>query len=197
MNILIIFTHPSRASLNGALLDKSIKGLTSRPDKPDIRVLDLYKTGFDPVLHFGKDKRRRDMHLDSETAPYRELLLWAQKIVFIYPIWWGRPPAMLLGFIDRIFASNFAYKDIDGSLLPEGLLKGREVVCISTMKGPQGYLQFWLWNSHRVLMKKALFQFVGMKKVKFFELGDMEGGGVIRAKALNKIQNFFKIKAFA
>ena len=42
---------------------------------------------------------------------YREQLLWADKIVLVYPIWWGRPPAMLMGYIDRMFASGFAYRN--------------------------------------------------------------------------------------
>ena len=80
---------------------------------------------------------------------------------------------MLLGYIDQIFSAGFAYRD-KGGLLPEGLLKGRSVVCISTMKGPSHYPLFWLNNAHKTLMKKALFNFVGIRKVKFFEFGSME-----------------------
>lgn len=42
---------------------------------------------------------------------YRNQITWADKIVFVYPIWWGRPPAMLMGYIDQLFAANFAYRD--------------------------------------------------------------------------------------
>ncbi len=93
--------------------------------------------------------------------------------MFVYPIWWGRPPAMLLGFIDRMFAANFAYRDRPG-LFPEGLLAGKSAVCVSTMKGPAHYPRFWLNNAHQVLMKRALFGIVGIKRVTFFEFGNME-----------------------
>lgn len=76
---------------------------------------------------------------------------------------------MLLGYIDQLFASNFAYRDTKG-LFPEGLLKGKSVVCVSTMKGPTKYPLLWLNNAHKILMKRALFSYVGMKKVKFLSL---------------------------
>ncbi|GGD91283.1 hypothetical protein GCM10010911_57480 [Paenibacillus nasutitermitis] len=80
---------------------------------------------------------------------------------------------MLMGYIDQLFASEFTYRDT-GGLLPEGQLKGKSVVCISTMKGPAYYPLLRLYNAHKTLMRKALFNYVGIKKVKFFEFGSME-----------------------
>jgi NAD(P)H dehydrogenase (quinone) len=191
MKMLVIYTHPNHKSLSYAFLQKVVQGSKGNPDITEIRVLDLYEEKFDPVLVFNDTKRRRDMHADPRLETYREQIVWADKIVFVYPIWWGRPPAMLLGYIDQMFASGFAYKD-KGGLLPEGLLKGKSVVCISTMKGPTFYPLFWLNNAHKVLMKKALFQYVGIKKVKFFEFGNMESRKGRHAEKLNKIFQYFK-----
>jgi NAD(P)H dehydrogenase (quinone) len=134
------------------------------------------------------------MHLDPELEMYRNQLLWADKIVFVYPIWWGRPPAMLLGYIDRMFASKFAFREKDG-LLPEGLLKGKTVVCVSTMKGPPLYPLFWLNNAHKILMRRALFQYVGIKKVTFFEFGNMENPHGKQQQKLERIYRYFKAVA--
>jgi NAD(P)H dehydrogenase (quinone) len=90
-----------------------------------------------------------------------------------------------------MFASGFAYQD-KGGLLPEGLLKGKSVVCISTMKGPVYYPLYWLNNAHKVLMRKALFQYVGIKDVKFFEFGSMESPKGKHVEKLNKIYRYFK-----
>ncbi|MEF3302066.1 NAD(P)H-dependent oxidoreductase [Paenibacillus sp. GYB003] len=195
MNVLVIYTHPNHQSLNYAFLQKVLQGGSENRHIAELQVLDLYEAGFDPVLVFNERKRRRDMHADPRLAAYREQLLWADKIVFVYPIWWGRPPAMLLGYIDQMFASGFAYKDT-GGLLPEGLLKGKSVVCISTMQGPTLYPLFWLNNAHKVLMKRALFRYVGITNVKFFEFGNMESRtkGKHAAK-LNKIYRYFKTVA--
>lgn len=97
---------------------------------------------------------------------------------------------MLLGFIDQVFAANFAYRD--QGLLPEGLLKGKLAVCVSTMKGPSVYSRFYLRNAHKILMKRALFQFVGIRKVKVFEFGSMEKQGGKQKKYLSRIETFFR-----
>ncbi|MCR8844329.1 NAD(P)H-dependent oxidoreductase [Paenibacillus sp. SC116] len=194
MNILVVYTHPNHRSLSYAFLQKVIQGISENAHAPNMQVLDLYEEGFDPILVFNETKRRRDMHADPKLAKYREQILWADKLIFIYPIWWGRPPAMLLGYIDQMFASNFAYRDT-GGMLPEGLLKGKSAVCISAMKGPTFYPLFWLGNAHKMLMRKALLQYVGIRKVKFFEFGNMESPKGNHEKKLNKVFQYFKMLA--
>ncbi len=174
MKVLIVYTHPNRQSLNGAFLQQAIAGLHANQNVSEVRTVDLYADGFDPALVFDQEKKRREMYVEPDMEPYRQLVLWSELMVFIYPIWWGRPPAMLLGFFDRLLAAHFAYRTIPGRSLPEGLLRGRSVVCLSTMQGPNGYLQYWLHNAHRVLMRKAVFNYIGIKKVRFFEFGGME-----------------------
>ncbi|MFB7639849.1 NAD(P)H-dependent oxidoreductase [Peribacillus butanolivorans] len=191
MKMLVIYTYPNHKSLSYAFLQKIIKGSNENPNIKELQVLDLYEEGFNPLLVFNEYKRRRDMHRDPHLEKYRNQITWADKIVFVYPIWWGRPPAMLMGYIDQLFAANFAYRDKKG-LLPEGLLKGKSVVCVSTMKGPTKYPLLWLNNAHKVLMKKALFNFVGIKKVKFFEFGNMESSNGKQTKKLDKVYRYFK-----
>ncbi|MGG0658743.1 NAD(P)H-dependent oxidoreductase [Rummeliibacillus pycnus] len=191
MKTLIIYTHPNHNSLNHSFLKKIIAGCTENPNIKKWEILDLYEENFDPVLVFNEHKRRRDMYLDTDLEKYRKQITLADKIVFVYPIWWGRPPAMLMGYIDRLFASNFAYRD-QNKLLPEGLLKGKSVVCVSTMKGPTKYPLIWLNNAHKILMRKAVFQFVGIKKVKFFEFGNMESAKGYQTRKLEKVYRYFK-----
>ncbi|GIP26483.1 NAD(P)H dehydrogenase (quinone) [Paenibacillus sp. J23TS9] len=191
MNVLAIYTHPNHRSLSYAFLQKVIEGSSENAHITEVQVLDLYEEGFDPVLVFNENKRRRDMHIDPRLMKYRDQIRWADKIVFVYPIWWGRPPAMLLGYIDQMFASNFAYRD-NGKLLPEGLLKGKSAVCISTMKGPPLYPLYWLGNAHKILMRKALLQYVGIRKMKFFEFGSMESPKGRHEQKLKRIFHYFK-----
>jgi len=60
------------------------------------------------------------------------------------------------------------------------------------MKGPTGYLQLWLGNAHRILMRKALFNYVGIKKVKFFEFGNMESPKGKHEQKLEKVYRYFR-----
>ena len=195
MKTLIVYTDPHHKSLNYAFLQEVMKGCQENPAIDEIQLLDLYKEEFDPRLIFHEHKRRRDMYRDPQLEKYRQQLIWADQIVFVYPIWWGRPPAMLLGYFDQLFASNFAYRDTKG-LFPEGLLKGKSVVCVSTMKGPTNYPLLWLNNAHKILMKRALFSFVGMKKVKFFEFGNMESKKGKHQQKLNKVYQYFRNVAY-
>ncbi|ASS73650.1 NAD(P)H dehydrogenase [Tumebacillus algifaecis] len=191
MKTLVIYTHPNHQSLSYAFLQEVLRGCEENSNIEAVKVLDLYKEQFNPILVFNENKRRRDMHVDPEFAEYREQLRWADKIVLVYPIWWGRPPAMLMGFIDQMFASGFAYQE-HGGLLPEGLLKGKSVVCISSMKGPTFYPLFWLNNAHKILMRKALFNYVGIKRIKFFEFGNMESPRGRHREKLDKVYRYFR-----
>ena len=192
MNTLIIYTHPNHQSLNYAFLEQVLNGISENDRINDVKVVDLYKEGFDPVLFFDENRKRRDMHIDPEFLTFRDQIRWADKMVFIYPIWWGRPPAMLLGYIDQVFSTDFAYKN-KGKYSHEGLLKEKSVICISTMKGPKNYPLFFLNNAHKALMKKALFNYVGIKKVKFFEFGSVEISSEKQKPKLEKIYNYFKV----
>ncbi|WP_322923355.1 NAD(P)H-dependent oxidoreductase [Paenibacillus campi] len=195
MNILLIYTHPNHNSLCHAMLEQVQHGLGAHVhhNRIETKTIDLYAEGFHPALLFNEHKRRRDMHRDPELELYRERVRWADQLVFIYPIWWGRPPAMLLGFFDRMMASGFAYRHRKPyDLLPEGLLQGKSVVCISTMKGPSGYLQLWLGNAHRILMRRALFNYIGIRKVKFWEFGGMEQAHGKQRQKLERVYRYFR-----
>lgn len=195
MNTLVIYTYPNHESLNYSFLEHTLQGLKRSANKNDIQVLDLYAENFNPVLVFNQDHKRRDMATDPELEKYRQQLLWADQLVFIYPIWWGRPPAMLLGYFDRLLATGFAYRHKESSPIPEGLIKNKSAICISTMKGPTLYPLFFHGNAHKNLMKRAVFNFIGIKKVKFFEMGGMEKKDGKQTKNLQKISHYFERQA--
>lgn len=190
MNALLVYAHPNHASLNYAFLQAVKEGIKYNPAISEIDTIDLYAEDFDPILVFHEKKRRRDMHTDPNFEMYREKIKRADLLVFIYPIFWGRPPAMLLGFIDQNFSANFAYRH--EGLLPEGLLKGKQAVCVSTMKGPVLYSRFYLGNAHKILMKRALFRFVGIRKVKIYEFGGMEKKNGKQKKYLRHVEAYFR-----
>lgn len=117
MKTLIIFTHPNHERLAWSFLQQTLAGLKQKNNINDNQVLDLYEEHFNPVLIFNDEQKRRDMATVPELEKYRQQLLWAEQLVLIYPFWWGRPPAMLLGYFDRILTSSFAFQ-VSSSLLP-------------------------------------------------------------------------------
>ncbi|QII48062.1 NAD(P)H-dependent oxidoreductase [Bacillus paralicheniformis] len=162
MQTAVIYAHPNPNSFNGAILNQVIKALEDGKHSYD--VIDLYKDRFDPVLLFDDKKRRSDMKRDPETAEYRRIIKNADHLIFIYPLWWGGMPAIMKGFIDRVFAAGEAYT-YQGKL-PKGLLKARTASVYYTADAPSWYLRFWRRDADWVTVKDVVLKFCGVRRVK-------------------------------
>ncbi|MGL4819410.1 MAG: NAD(P)H-dependent oxidoreductase [Bacilli bacterium] len=173
MKVLIIYAHPTLDSLNGHLFGwvKSELQLAGH----EVNFMDLYREGFDPVLRWGDDLRRRDLKDVPEMKGYQASITWADHLMFIYPTWWARRPAILEGFIDRLFTSGFAYESVPGKPLPKGLLAGKSASIIHTEQGPTGFYRWgYLLNAQYFTFERAVLSYVGITDVKRFTLGDAE-----------------------
>ena len=80
MKTLIIYTYPSPTGFNATIL-KEVQSNLSK--KHEVKTLDLYAENFDPILRFDQEHRRRDLHKDPEMAKYRDLITWADHLIFI------------------------------------------------------------------------------------------------------------------
>lgn len=168
MNILIIYAHPNHQSFNGAILRQVKNHLNS---KHQVRILDLYAEKFDPLLHFDEDHLRRDLDKDPEMEKYRQLISWADHLIWIFPIWWGGMPAILKGFIDRVFASGFAYSYKGMGM--QGHLKGKTAWIISTHDTP-GFVTAFLQDYGKVL-KNQVLGMCGIKPCQLTSLAYLRG----------------------
>ncbi len=111
-----------------------------------------------------KRRKRRDLVNEEETARYRTLVEEADTLLFIYPIWWWGMPAILKGFIDRIFVAGFAYK-YEGTL-PKGLLKGKKAWVINTLDSPLWYVALLYRSADWIIMKRGVLRFCGIHDIK-------------------------------
>ncbi|MDR0704370.1 MAG: NAD(P)H-dependent oxidoreductase [Planctomycetaceae bacterium] len=106
MKILVILGHPKTGSFNHVLAETAVQ--TLRELGHEVLFHDLYKEQFDPVLPTDEEK------LDESELPeflrqYLAELRASQGLIFIHPNWWGGPPAILRGWIDRVFRQNSVY----------------------------------------------------------------------------------------
>ncbi|MBU0706024.1 NAD(P)H-dependent oxidoreductase [Patescibacteria group bacterium] len=131
MKALVIYAHPSIESFNHALLEAFLKGLKKAGH--EYELIDLYRDGFNPVLA----EVSSHAELGDDVKVYQEKIKAADCLAFIFPIFWFRAPAMLEGFIDRVFSAGFAFKYVKS--VPHGLLKGKKAVVIETYGGPGWY----------------------------------------------------------
>jgi len=109
MRILVVYCHPVPESYCAALKDVAIKSLENNGH--EVRLVDLYGENFDPLV--GCEERRLYNDLPSDQHPLPEHvahLRWAQGLLFVYPTWWYGLPAMLKGWLDRVWAPGVAFE---------------------------------------------------------------------------------------
>jgi len=168
MKVLVIYAHPNPKSFTHAVLEHIREGLAQGPH--EVETVDLYEERFDPVLVVNEHRRRRDLAQDPYTERYRKLLVDADHLVFVYPVWWHSMPAILRGWIERTFVSGVAYSfqgRAKGRLLPEGLLRGKSAWCVYTLDAPK--LVSWLdpgWLS----LKYSIFWYCGLRNIRRYYL---------------------------
>jgi len=170
MTTLIIYAHPNIDGHCSTILANVQLQLKDKKEKYEL--IDLYKINFDPVLHeeelytVGKKKN------DKQIIEFQNKITKSDKLIFIYPIWWNAPPAILKGFIDRVFSSKFAftYEKKYGLILPVGLLKGKKAIVFTT-SGSNNFVFNCMFKARgsKTIAKDSL-RFCGIK-TKAFHFG--------------------------
>ncbi|WP_214473986.1 NAD(P)H-dependent oxidoreductase [Mesorhizobium sp. dw_380] len=155
MKVLLVFAHPESRSLSGALRDVAIKELEAQGH--EVRVSDLYADGWKSAVDradfplLADDARfipvaasKKGFEADTLTGDVKaeiEKLLWADTLILQFPLWWFAMPAILKGWVDRVFAYGFAYgvgEHSDqrwGDRYGEGTLAGKRAMLIVTAGG--------------------------------------------------------------
>ncbi|MEU5263568.1 NAD(P)H-dependent oxidoreductase [Amycolatopsis sp. NPDC021455] len=135
--VVVLLAHPRPGSFNHALAERVRDTLTGagRP----VRFHDLYAEGFDPVLTADEaytSGTRVEEFLAATPDPlvrrHRDELRDATGLVAIHPNWWGKPPAILGGWLDRILVPGVAYRLDDAGGAPESLLALRQLLVVNT-----------------------------------------------------------------
>lgn len=179
MKILIIYAHHEPKSFNAALLQRSVQTLTARGH--EVRVSDLYAMNFNPVASEADFKSRRfpealqydreqkhalehDAFADDIRSEL-EKLVWCDFLILQFPLWWFSVPAMMKGWIDRVFVNGLVYGK--GRRMDNGGLKGRRAMmtittgCYPEMVAPAGLLgdlQVNLWHLNSGTLAYAGFE---------------------------------------
>ncbi|MUG65670.1 MULTISPECIES: NAD(P)H-dependent oxidoreductase [Paenibacillus] len=184
-NIVIINGHPDPESFCLALADAYSEG-AAHIDGTEVRRIDLSQADFNPNLKYGYRKRTE---LEDELREAQALIRWADHLVFVYPTWWGAPPAILKGFIDRVFLPGFAFKYRDNSPLWDKLLTGKSARLIVTMDTPSWYNRLIYWRAGHLVMKRNVLKFCGIKPVRVTEVAPVKPSTAQqRAKWLEQVK---------
>lgn len=131
MNVSVILAHPNKDSFNHAIAKSALDALGRNGHKAIFH--DLYEERFDPILT--QDEAPRQASLPSEVAAHCREISSADGIIIVHPNWWGQPPAILKGWVDRVFRPDVAYRFLEGDKgegVPLGLLKARAALVFNT-----------------------------------------------------------------
>lgn len=163
MKILLILAHPNENSFNHAIARTALKTLAAEGHR--IFFHDLYKEKFDPVLKAHEIKK--DSELPPDIKRYCGELKESDGIIMVHPNWWGQPPAILKGWIDRVIRQGVGYEFLEGDSgegIPMGLLKARSAVVFNTSNTSPEREERVFGDPLETLWKNCIFGLCGVTR---------------------------------
>ena len=164
--VLIIQGHPNEDS-HSEMIRENYK-IGAEEAGAEVKEIVLRELEFDPVLRKGYT---RSAKMEKDILHSRELIKWADHLVFIYPNWWGTYPALFKGFIDKILWPGFAFDFKKGYMKWEKLLKGRSARIFVTMANPLWHYQLVTKSPGHKAMRMSTLYYCGIRPVRFTSFG--------------------------
>jgi NAD(P)H dehydrogenase (quinone) len=146
MKVSLILAHPRSGSFNHAIAEMARNTLQSCGHQ--VSFHDLYQERFDPILRY--EEIPKDAILDPIVQKHCEEIASAEGIIIVHPNWWGMPPAILKGWVDRVIRPGVAYEFLEGDSgegVPQGLLKASKAIVFDTSNTPSRARTSDIWRS--------------------------------------------------
>jgi NAD(P)H dehydrogenase (quinone) len=141
LRVLVVYCHPDPSSFAASVRDVAIAAMEDAGH--ETRVIDLYAEGFDPAM--SREEWRGYHTRDANEAPvaaHLDALRWCEGLVFVYPTWWYAPPAMLKGWLDRVWVPHATFSmPQDGKPIGRVLTNIRMIGVVTTLGSP-----WWWWT---------------------------------------------------
>lgn len=161
MKVSVILGHPHENSFNTAIARAAAE--TLEENGHTVIFHDLYQEGFNPVIL--KEELVSDYTEDALVMQHQREIREADGIIIIHPNWWGQPPAILKGWVDRVLRENVAYtfpEGDNGGGLPIGLLKAKAGLVFNTSNTPEKRENEVFGDPLQRLWRDCIFDFCGV-----------------------------------
>ncbi|OHD54476.1 MAG: NAD(P)H dehydrogenase [Spirochaetes bacterium GWF1_51_8] len=162
MKISLIVAHPNTSSFNFAVAETVRRKLEQIGHQ--VYFHDLYREKFDPLIRY------EEIPADGQVAPeileYCRELADSDGIVIVHPNWWGQPPAILKGWVDRVLRPGIAYEFEEGDGgegVPSGLLKAHTAIVLNTSNTSPEREDKVFGDPLELIWKECIFDFCGVK----------------------------------
>jgi NAD(P)H dehydrogenase (quinone) len=162
MQASIVLAHPDNKSFNHAIAQTAAAAL--RDNGHRVTFHDLYAERFDPILPGGEIPK--DAPLPEDVAWHCAEISRADGIIIVHPNWWGQPPAILKGWVDRVIRPGVAYEFLEGDNgegVPVGLLKARAALVFNTANTPAEREKEAFGDPLETIWKNCIFDLCGVK----------------------------------
>ena len=162
MRVLTILAHPHPGSFNHAIAEAAVAALEAGGH--EVVFHDLYAEGFDPLL--SSNEIPKGARIDEALARHCRDLSEAEGIIVVHPNWWGMPPAILKGWVDRVVRPGLAYEFLEGDSgqgVPRGLLRARKALVFNTTNTGAKREQEAFGDPLQTLWKNCIFGLCGVK----------------------------------
>ena len=165
MRVSVILGHPEPGSFNFAIAEAAVEALTQNGH--GVSFHDLYAERFDPILP--GPEIPKGAALDPAIKSHCDEIAAADGIVIVHPNWWGQPPAILKGWVDRVIRPGVAYEFVEGDGgegVPVGLLRAKCALVFNTSNTPPEREREAFGDPLETLWKRCIFGLCGVNDVR-------------------------------
>ena len=180
MHIQAIVAHPRPDSFCRALFERAVTAL--RGHGHELIVHDLYAERFDPVLTAAEAytvgdtiERVLSSSTDALVRRHREEAMRAEGLLIAHPNWWGKPPAILAGWLDRVLVPGVAYRLERAEGEPEGLLSMKAALVLHTSDTPAERESAVLGDPLHLIWERCVLPWCGVDRVERRTFGPVAG----------------------
>lgn len=164
MRVMVILAHPhpGRESFNHAIAQTAVKTLENNGH--EVFFHDLYAEKFDPIIPYGEIPD--DAQLVNDIERHCREISSADGIILVHPNWWGQPPAIMKGWVDRVIRPGVAYRFLEednGVGIPQGLLIAKAALVFNTCNTPGEWETKKFGDPLETIWKNCIFRFCGVK----------------------------------
>jgi NAD(P)H dehydrogenase (quinone) len=182
MRVLALLAHPRRGSLTGAILDRFVAGLGASGSHA-VEIADLYAEGFDCRFQPEDYAQFRGEAMPDPVRAEQARVDRADALVFAFPVWWWSFPAVLKGWVDRVFSEGWAYNFEPG--VSRGRLKDRPVQLLGVAGSREStYRKYGYGEAMRTQIDTGILGYCGLRDVAVELFYDVEQSAENRARCL-------------
>jgi NAD(P)H dehydrogenase (quinone) len=190
MKVLVVYAHPNPESFNHAMLESFTEGL--KAGGHTFEVIDLYDIEFNALFQIEDFAQFKGGKMPDDVLEQQKKISHADIVTLIFPVWFWSYPAILKGWIDRIFSHGFAFVYREGGKV-EGLLADKEFLLISSTMAPEAaYKSTGIGDAMKAIDMANFAMVCGVRQLKHVYLYGVEHDGDARKKYLDQVHKLGK-----